>query len=69
MVQKTLELNNCSAILKNLNWTQFDLDTLKQLPKIDFIIGSDIFFSSKLFEGKSCSVIKYSILILRLIWQ
>lgn len=52
MVNKTIELNKSNkCILKHLDWTKFDLDCLTNLPKIDFIIGSDIFFSGKLFEG------------------
>ena len=51
MLKRTLEANECSIDLKNLSWTKFNTKFLSQLPKIDFIIGSDIFFSGKLFEG------------------
>lgn len=51
MVTKSTEHNKCSIRCLNLNWSQLDVENLQKLPKIDFIIGSDVFFSSKLFEG------------------
>ncbi len=51
LIDEALKLNGISQDnrfnVKNLNWTNFDTDELDQLPKLDFLIGSDVFFDGK----------------------
>lgn len=35
------------VIIQHLDWTHLDGQILENMPKIDFIIGSDVFFDSK----------------------
>ena len=40
--------NNRNRIrIQHLNWIEFKYELLESLPKIDFIIGSDVFFDGK----------------------
>ena len=48
LIKFTLDANETLDIqLLDLNWSNFDLDLIKSLPRIDFLIGSDVFFDSK----------------------
>ena len=45
-----MELNKLNTpqnkiTIQNLDWTQIDFFELEKLPKLSFIIGSDVFFT------------------------
>ena len=57
LIKHNLKLNNLieddqKIGIKHFAWSIFDQDFLSKLPKINFVVGSDVFFDSKLFEGK-----------------
>lgn len=41
-----IEFNNC-IVIQHFDWSNLDSKILNKMPKIDFIIGSDVFFDSK----------------------
>ena len=59
IIEKSLEINNVSfnediassknIDLINIDWSNLDLSLMDKLPKIDFLIGSDVFFDEKSF--------------------
>ena len=58
LILKTLELNNIKVYDENedaknsisifdLNWNDLNPSVIQDLPKIDYLLGSDVFFDSK----------------------
>jgi hypothetical protein len=58
LILKTLELNNIKVCDENddaknsisiwdLNWNDLNPSVIQDLPKIDYLLGSDVFFDSK----------------------
>ncbi len=43
-------LNEQNVLIQRLDWTCYDLELIEAWPKIDLIIGSDVFFDSKCKE-------------------
>ncbi|CAF0703890.1 unnamed protein product [Brachionus calyciflorus] len=62
LIKKTLNLNKIDLLnrlddensngicLEHFDWSDLDQNFFKKLPKIDFVIGSDVFFDSAMFE-------------------
>lgn len=47
-VVKGLDKNDSNeVVIENLDWAHLNEKILENMPKIDFIIGSDVFFDSK----------------------
>jgi Lysine methyltransferase len=49
LLEFTLKQNGCGENVRLLHysWGQFDEEFFQDLPKIDYLIGSDVFFDSK----------------------
>ena len=50
LIEHSLTLNKCSennVKVLHLAWGDFDENFVQNLPKIDYLIGSDVFFDSK----------------------
>jgi hypothetical protein len=43
--ESTKSMQPAKIQIENLDWTDFDVSFLSNLPKIDYLIGADVFFS------------------------
>ena len=52
LIEYAMELNKINTpqskiTMQNLDWTHIEFSDLEKLPKLSFILGSDVFFSGK----------------------
>ena len=68
LIQYSFELNKIEidsdrVEIKDLDWTRLDTEFLNEFSKVDFLIGSDVFFSGKCMDsfywGFSCVYLFY----------